>query len=244
MKKNMNVYLYFITLIFSIFSSINVVAGNEGGHGGDTIALEFRLIGDIINQELSQLDDLKLRKLNFSKSEFEKAYKSVRVVSAPGYECKLNYEEVDAINFPEQSKIKVNSDRWVQKNIEAKVRLVFHEYLGIIGAERDSFEVTNQLLEFLSYISNLIRKKESLQSMDINLFYGKCQYFPSVSSTSICDVTAEGFKLAQVCANNQAAASCRLGGREGCETIDTKFTPVIRTDLIGLRYCEILTIKK
>ncbi|MGZ3695170.1 MAG: hypothetical protein ACXWQO_13605 [Bdellovibrionota bacterium] len=220
--------------------------GNEGGHGGDPYALEFSGIAKALGDKLVKEEERSpqaFQKWKFTGATFQKAAKNTRFTSAESEDMILRGQEVDAINFPDQSLIKVNRARWRELNFRARTQLVLHEVFGILNVERDSFEAS---LDFKTFVANASKEMETelADSAQMNLFYGQCQSFPSLSETSTCGSGTEKLEKAQICAVNQAEAKCRLSGKGACEILNTSYTPKMSATAFGLRYCDVLVLMK
>ncbi len=238
----MKLHLSTVLSLLFIFSFNNFSqAGNEGAYGGDTYALEFISLGGKIAKALNNAEASLLSKWGLSTSKFKEAVNSVRVVSAEGSEVVLNGAEVDAINYPDRNEILMNRTRWREGNLKSRLKIVLHEYFGILNIERNSYEAS---LEFAPFIGALAKNLAKNSSSEINLFYGRCLAVPSLSETgSMCDANSEKVQKAEACAKFSAEGKCRLE-KNNCELISLDYEVVISTVQIGLRYCEVTAIIK
>ena len=221
--------------------------GNEGGHGGDPYSLEFSTLAASLVDELREYEAVNsalFNKHGFSARQLGSAVERVRVVSAEGEGLWLKGREMDAINFPERNEILVNRSRWRESDLQARVKLVFHEYLGILGVERDGFATS---IDFQGFTSRIAQKLATNSSKDLfmaNLFYGRCISVPALVEKSTCGDDSQKIMQIESCALTQAEGKCRLSGRSQCEIISKTRMPVVSTRSLGLRYCEVLVIMR
>lgn len=215
--------------------------GNEGGHGGDSYVLEFVTLGKLVSAGLESFTSQTLRESHFTREAFEQVVTTVKVSSHGKEEMFLEGKEVDAINFPQANQIKINRDRWREHSLESRIQLVMHEYFGILGVERDNYSVT---LKFLSFIQMLSKEVARYENLSVNLFYGQCNVFPSLSSGQICNEGSNEIREAQLCSVKKAQAKCVIADKDDCKIISTTMSPVLSTRYVGLRFCEVLTIAK
>lgn len=225
----------------------NVLRGNEGGHGGDTYAEEFFTLGQGISESLFKVKDFFGKQTNVTANEFANAVnKEVRIVSSDKEDVVLNGAEVEAINFPELKVILISRDFWRQKTLPQKIKLVLHEYFGILGIERDNYKESTQrsILSLVQSLTKKIQTNPVYADMQVNLFYGQARDVVSFSSIDVCDASSMSFSKALLSSQQQAQAQCKISGRSECQLINTTVTPKISKIYAGLRYCEILTIIK
>jgi hypothetical protein len=86
--------------------------------------------------------------LDFDFGAFENAVASAQVTMMH-HALFVNDKERDAVNHPSEKTIEVNRDNWIHTQPVVKVELVFHEYLGIAGIERDIYTVSRTLMQEL-----------------------------------------------------------------------------------------------
>ncbi len=218
--------------------------GNEGGHGGDGYVLEFVTLGKLISAGFDSFSVETLKQNHFTKEAFEQAVKLVKVTSHPKEEMLLEGEEVDAINFPAKNQIKMNRDRWRELSLEGRIKLVMHEYFGILGVERDSYQVSLKFVSFAQMLSKEVASSPDYKNLSVNLFYGQCNIFPPLTSSQICDSSSKEMADAQECSKRKAQAKCAIAEKADCKIIDTTMNSVLSTRYVGMRYCEVLTIAK
>lgn len=237
--------IVFSVLIFSLAS----LAGNEGGHGGDPVyAFEFQTIGKIIGEELAKLPTNSLLQYKFTATEFIESVRSVLVVPAPKEDCYKDGTEFPALNFvnepPMLSKIKVNKNRWREFSLFEKIKLVMHEYFGIIGVERDNYNVSTNFVEFIKAVEKRIKLDPSLQDLEINIFYGRCDEVIPVYGFG-CDVGQDWVIRAEKCAKDRAESVCRIKGqKDNCQLIRTTYVQILNKEYLGLRHCEVETLMR
>lgn len=224
--------------------------GNEGGHGGDIYAMEFSAIGsDIANQlaVLQATDDHLFRKWNFTAEEFKNAVLGskertpTRVVSQE--RVYLRNKEVDATNDGE-GLITLSRSAWREDQLLGKVRLVLHEYFGILGIEQDRYDASIDFSDFAVSTTKAIQKKNSESSFMINLFYGRVASYPSLRETDTCDPTSSRVQSAIAKATEQAQGRCNIAQQKSCQVAETDLEEIVSTSTIGVRYCDVLVIVK
>lgn len=242
-----NLVLSFSLFLVLGFSFANAFAGNEGAHGGDPYGLEFATLGDELSKLLNKYETVHpdlFQKYHFTALRFASSVKSTRLVSGEGSDVILNGNEVDAINTPQLSQILINRTRWRESELSARVKLVLHEYFGILAVEQDRYNASLDFKEFTELAIQEIKQKIPSSSFMVNLFYGRCLSVPSLVQTSTCDDDPARLAQAKSCALAQAEGSCRISGRSQCRLVSMSPTPTISTAVIGLRYCEVLVIMK
>ncbi len=218
--------------------------GNEGGHGGDPYAAEFFIIGKIsgaflveLHQDISVLSSI-------SGVSFLKVVEQSRIVSASSEDMILNGYEVGAINFPSSQIIKVNSKIWRRLNLEQKIQLVLHEYLGLMSIELDTYTVSAGLRDWTHKLSQHIASEPYFKNFNVNMFFGNCSAAVALGQAVTCDQTSANFAKATMCAEAQAETFCRLSGNKKCEQISFEAKELIDSKLIGFRQCVIEVIMK
>lgn len=72
------------------------------------------------------------------------------VNGVPGDEGRI----LDAANFPREKAILINVKNWRALNGPKKTALLFHEYLGIMGIERENTHISSRLLNFIEFKKN------------------------------------------------------------------------------------------
>lgn len=145
-------------ILSSLLISVASFAGDIQGNGGDFIAQEFAAHGF---EALKVLKELKTLPADLSLQDLEHALSTTQVVSAdktelPGPDGKPL--ERDAINLPDETPptILVNRTSWTSKKLSTtdKMSLALHEYLGIVGTERNNYRISSQLRVFMNGTSN------------------------------------------------------------------------------------------
>lgn len=132
--------------LFILFSHSGFAAGNSVLNGGDGIAAEFTAIikiavADLANENLSPLDQTILMQVR-SHIDQIKVYSKERTFLGDG-------QEVDAINEPSALKITVSRKRWdsFQNNMQQRLQLVLHEYIGVLGYNDQNYVRSLPLLK-------------------------------------------------------------------------------------------------
>jgi len=140
------------SVILSLFVALPAMAGTKDGGGGDLVGMEFTQLGQTVSYFLSGMKDAP----PIAASAFSKAVSRTYVRSAD--HTILKGDEVDAINYPEKSKILVNRSRWSHATEDQKVALVFHEYLGILNAGDQTYSVS---ADFIATYAKEIEKRNA-----------------------------------------------------------------------------------
>lgn len=232
--------LVLLALTMSPFAFASM--GNEGGHGGDPYALEFTTLARLLRNEMTKATPTPvLEKWNVSAATFDTAIKTTWVVSAEGSEVKLEGVEVDAINSDQTHQglihtIKINRTRWREADLIQKLRLVLHEYFGVMNVERDTYTAS---LDFVSLIKAAAAKAPAADLMT-NLFYGRVVNIAPPTEAETCSVAIQTQALAE--ANRQAVSKCVLSGEKKCAVVQSSSEAILSEQIMGLRYCETLVI--
>lgn len=231
---------YFILLIAICFSA-NTYAGNDGGSGGDAYGKEFEMLGRSLLQTFQQNENHPvLRKWNIKPSLFEMVINTTVLRSADRSMVVLDGREVDAIKNPDTRQILINEDRWRARTLLQRIELVLHEYLGILGVERDQYQVTNELSDLVVQTYNRVKNSKA---ENINLFYGHQKVINSVNSQIICNESSLAFKDALELAKQEALAKCALYNSD-CKVRLTEVEAIISPVMIGYKYCSVTVIAK
>lgn len=135
----------FLLIILSVFST-TAIAGDGVGNGGDSIASEFILTAKDALRILKGKSEVK-KYLDVDK--FEIAILNTKISSTDD-SLILNDIEVDAINYPEQKRIKINRSRWLDLRSSSRTvsrfNLVMHEYLGIMKIEDNQYSLSQLIV--------------------------------------------------------------------------------------------------
>ncbi|HLE01708.1 MAG TPA: hypothetical protein VJB59_15710 [Bdellovibrionota bacterium] len=130
-------YLAFLSLM----SSSMAIAGSEAGNGGDSLVFEFLNIAAL---------NYTVLKKGLTPQVDPNAYRSVTESTNVESTFETLYDkdgmERDALNFPEQRKIRINRVRWNAMTQAKKEILVLHEYLGILGISDPGYDVSSRAL--------------------------------------------------------------------------------------------------
>ena len=181
--------------------------GNDGPHGGDTYGSEFASIAMEIYKGLSKLDQKVV-----SSENFLKAVESVIIYSDESRFVKLRGQPVDALNFPNDLKILISRSRWREMVLKDKIRLVFHEYLGIINSERDVYKISIKFNKFFDELVTELKEKRS------QFYYGLCTASLALSfEGEPCSTELDQVKGAILCAKEKALRRCQLESYTKCE---------------------------
>lgn len=126
--------------LFACFA-LNAHAGNELGNGGDSYAQEFTALGRRLVESIRSRPDPRIPDAGALAAAVDKTH----VASAGKLE--LRGAEVDAINYPAESRIQFNRERWKEYDLRQKASLVLHEYLGVAGVDDGSYQISSAYLE-------------------------------------------------------------------------------------------------
>jgi hypothetical protein len=125
-------------------------AGVEHGNAGDAFAAEFILTARDLVQRMQPNQSVIRQWVDISRLSGAILATKVRTEE----NLKLGGRTVDAVNIPAENLILVNRDRWreYRSAIETKARLtlVLHEYLGVIGEEDSQFQISGRIIGFLN----------------------------------------------------------------------------------------------
>lgn len=132
------------------------------GGGGDNTVFEFRemartLFGHLIGQSKEVF--------GVDADVLAKTYADVKVESVETACIRLDANPCDprdvrdAVNFPDLKLIRVSRGRWAQIKTDQRSahRLVLHEYMGILGVERDTDEQSTRVIERLDQNASIMR---------------------------------------------------------------------------------------
>lgn len=137
--------------------NVSTQASEGGGHGtgngGDPVAMEFYAIGTVILKSLT-IDPATTTKFPELKAEaFSKVIEETIVRGTNELLRDQFGNEKTAINYWENSKAYINVRRLEYDALPTlmRQRLVFHEYLGVLGLEKsDDYHISNRLDVVLS----------------------------------------------------------------------------------------------
>ncbi len=150
--------------MFGVLLSLSsVFAGKEGG-GGDSYSLEFTSLAHAISE---QLTSRQVVINNVDPALFSSRVADLKVVTQD--RTLLNNAEVDAINYPSESKIDLNRTRWALygDDIQRKMNLVFHEVVSLMGLKDDRYQISRIYLAKVDSFPILQRTKADAYSFCI-----------------------------------------------------------------------------
>ncbi|MDD0851640.1 hypothetical protein HBN50_00980 [Halobacteriovorax sp. GB3] len=180
--------------------------GNDGPNGGDSYGSEFASIGFELAKSLTKLENNII-----DANAFLKATEEVVVYSDEGKYVKVNGQLVDALNFPKDKKILISRKRWREMTISQKIRLVFHEYLGIIDNERNVYKTSIKFNKFFDEQVSILKEK------NIQPYYGSCQAKHALAYYGpACSNNTQEVKQAILCAKQEALQKCSLDSYKEC----------------------------
>lgn len=221
--------------------------GNEGGHGGDTYALEFftlakRLEKQMLSEEVR--DRSVFAKWNISSVGFSEAIKATWLVSAEGASVRLNGAEVDAINSQGSAKefqghayrILINRTRWRESSLRQKLSLVLHEYFGVAGIELDRFDASVDFAGLIRATAATIERAGDSGLIE-NVFYGRAITPAGLSQANPCTEAAKSALIAKATA--AAMQKCSFE-KANCRIHTANVEVVLSQETLGFRYCESL----
>jgi hypothetical protein len=139
----MRTALFFILSLATSSPSYAAKQGTEVGNGGDSYSVEFTQIGYHL------ADFLLTHSISGVDAEFFRKMVASAQINSTHDRLELNGNAVDAINYPNAAPPKIRFSRtgWdaFAQNPSAKVRLVFHEYLGLLKVDDSRYQVSHRL---------------------------------------------------------------------------------------------------
>lgn len=229
-----------VTLIGGLFVLSLSYGGNEGPHAGDAYAFEFMELGTELAEYLSRPEFNPLLQAHKIDLEGFKRALNRRVYSYEPEFVMVNNNVVDAVNFDTEP-TRVNRLNWRRARLIQKLKAVFHEYLGVMGIERDNYNVS---IYFIKMLEDLAQKLLTDQNSP-NLFYGVCVASPPITYVGpTCQGTEPWFKSAEKCAEQAARQNCELDRRIECSPPRTFTREVKSKHMAGIEFCEVTVIVK
>ena len=141
-------------LILALFLTTYTFAGRDG-NGGNEIALRFT---QIAANSLNFLSSPGKNPTNIDLEKLEEAIQKTQVYVV-GY--KLCADDSDrecpdeagfvAKNYPLKGEILINEGKWQKLSLEDKIRIVLHEYFGIIGLEEGNYNLSSNIIIALEH---------------------------------------------------------------------------------------------
>lgn len=227
-----------ITLFFPLFVNAGEARGNEGAHGGDSYSQEFINLGLALAQTLRAVEPARMNIYHFNAISFKTAVDTVFVTSEEHALVKLKNIERDAINYPAENKILLNRTRWREATLQQKLRLVMHEYFGILNVERDHYNVSYEFQDIVVATQNSIAENAT---STVNIFYGRCVKAPPLNQLG--DPCAQVLLELSECATLQSVSRCKtLSPNSACEAITVETERKMSPN--GFLFCEATTISK
>lgn len=137
--------------------------GTEGGNGGDSFALEFSSYGKFISDTMDRYPEITEQFPEINISAFKAALKITKVESTSD-RLILDGREVDAINYPARSYIRLNRLRWLdtKQSATAAASLALHEYLGILRINDSDYSISTRFILWVSKNAIVIPKAERI----------------------------------------------------------------------------------
>jgi hypothetical protein len=137
-----------LALAISFCVSSAFAVGQDRGNGGDSNALDFVNSGTRIFNFLKR-HPASAAALGIDPEKLLPALRRVRVETTEN--LYLNGVEVDAINYPDESLIKVSSTRWIKISDLAdatiqKQNIALHEYLWVLGFDDTNYKLSSAII--------------------------------------------------------------------------------------------------
>jgi len=236
---------FLISVTILVMGSVSFGGGNENGSGGDSYAIEFQALSKEFLQTLKEKHDSPVvSKWHLNLENYSRSVQGTLVRSQEN--LILDSQAVDAIKFPDgnpDSKDKspmiiLNRNRWRNSNLVDKLRLVVHEYFGIMKLEINDSTVSTDFSDLIVATFNRIRS--SALFLQSNQFYGYGRLYGSLSQMDICDSSNVNFSLKYNEVKEEALGKCKLVFIH-CD-IEVHFEPVIDPSLYQARYCEFTSV--
>lgn len=254
-------YISYLVILFLF--PLHLLAGDEAGHGGDTYTDEFFALGMELYYEMKKAEYNQL--ISETKVDTEKFRTSILKTlldSAERDKVKLNGQEKSAINsVRDKDKIKskrkmildkegepkftadilLNRTRWRASLLADKLQLVLHEFFGILGIERDTYDVSYYYRGLLAKLTMQLLASRITPVM----YYGY-----AVASKSLhmggapCDRDYPAIQDATKQAEELAMDRCIAEREEGCRNLHVEYQTIQSDEHIAFRYCEITALAK
>jgi len=132
-----------LVLILVVMSAANAYAvGGTVGNGGDSIAIQFKDIGNTLVAQLRFAE--KKNKLPIDPESFKQVVNK-SIVESTNNKLVLKGKRKDAINYPSSQRIVIYAPGWRQLSIQDKRKLVLHEYLGLLKVDDSQYQISSAL---------------------------------------------------------------------------------------------------
>jgi len=140
-KKFISLILVPACLFFSQLDARAATMGGISSNGGDGIVSEFFDIARSLQKSLVQL-----KQKDVDVELFAKTISNAKIYSKE--KVFLGSKEVTAINTPQLQEIYISQSRWMKlvNFPKLKYTLVLHEFLGLMGYDDRTFNISNDLL--------------------------------------------------------------------------------------------------
>ncbi len=229
----------FLNKIFVLLLTSTICfAGNEGGNGGDSYGEEFESLGhELIKSMNSPAYQLILEKWKLTPELLEDTIKMVILRSSE--EAALGGFDVDGINYNDGQPMVISRSRWRQNNLLQKLKIVLHEYFGVLKIEINHYTASSEFSDMIR--ETYIRIKRSNEELNLDYYYGYKQVMSPLSAGVICDKTSKEFTDKLVAAQTLAINDCESNNKI-CVIKNVDIKDVISTKAIGLKYCEITAV--
>ncbi len=218
-------------------------SGNEGAHAGDIYADEFVELGQMLSELLSSpaLSNL-VRGSGFSAEEFARTVNRTKVFSREPSDVQLNGFDVSGLNHEQGGPIVINRKDWREGRIIQRLRLVLHEYFGIMNVERDHYNVSVKFISALEQLASRLLAKNGHNA----LFYGVAVASPPLSFMGrVCDNSEPWYLAATKYAMDQSSSRCALDKpKDPCNQFTTLTREIRSEKMPGLAFCEITVIAR
>lgn len=189
-------------ILISVVAVADPGGGQATGNGGDSIAMEFNAIGEVIAKTLETTPVLAGKFPEVNPADLRAVLPTVIVRGVDEILCDQLGNEKTAINYVEGGKkyIKVRRAEYNALPTLLRQRLVFHEYLGVMGLEKsDDYRISSRLDTVLS-----------------RPMYGSCEAVKKVKGVRHTCIV--GFRFDPATRSLDGAYTCRELGRRDKDT--------------------------
>lgn len=215
--------------------------GNEGAHAGDIYADEFFELGQMLSDLLKTREMAELvGQSGFSAEEFALAVRRTKIFSREPGRVQVDNHSVSGSNYENGGPILIDRKDWREGRIIQRLRLVLHEYFGIMNVERDHYNVSVRFIAALEQLASRLLERNAHNA----LFYGVAVASPPLNFMgSVCANSEAWFLTAKKYATDQSRNRCLIDKpKVGCENFAV-LTQEIRSERMpGLSFCEITVV--
>ncbi len=127
-------------ILLMLFICKSAFAGGDNvGNGGDSIALNFKTIGNTLVLQLRAANSVEA--LEIDPEKFKEKLETANIESTTK-QLYLRGMRKDAINYPKENRIIIYETGWRMLSIQDKRMLVLHELLGLMGIDDSTYRIT------------------------------------------------------------------------------------------------------